>query len=297
MSFIGDRALERMKQALMLPEFEDGRYTVERELGRGGMGVVYLATDSQLGREVAIKVTRGAAADAVVEQRLRREAALVARLEHPGIVTVHDAGLLKDGRLYIVMKLVRGATLAEHLPLVPSLPQRLLLFERVCEPVAFAHGRGIVHRDLKPSNIMIGQFGEVLVLDWGLATMLGEAGGGSGTDGWMAPEQAAGVPLGPTADVYALGRLLGYMTEGFERDRRLQALIARAVAPRPEDRYEDATALVGDLRNYAMGRPVAAHRDSAFDRIALFAKTYRVAIVLIAAYLVMRVIIAVVFGR
>lgn len=295
---IGDRALDRVRQTLMLPDFEGERYVIERELGSGGMGVVYLATDRQLGRQVAIKVTRGIGRDSMFEERLRREAALLAQLEHPGIVPVHDAGVLHDGRLFVVMKLVRGATLAGHLPRIATLPQRLGLFERICEPLAFAHSRGFAHRDIKPSNIMIGEFGEVLVLDWGLATVLGsETGTGSGTDGWMAPEQAAGAPLDARADVFALGRLLEWMTQGFDRDRRLDAIVRKASATTPADRYENAAALVTDLRQYAMGRPVGAYRDSALERLGRFILRYRVAALLIVAYLVMRVVIAVAFGR
>ena len=101
--------------------------------------------------------------------RLRNEARVLARLEHPGLVPVHDIGTLPDGRLFYVMRLVRGRRLDEHARQERSLPALLRLFERVCEAVAFAHAQGVLHRDLKPANVMVGPFGEVLVLDWGLA--------------------------------------------------------------------------------------------------------------------------------
>src|SRR4029079_217310 len=153
------------------------------------------------------------------------------------IVPVHDAGLLDDGRWFYVMELVRGETLADHAASLDHEAARLEVFERVAETVAFAHAAGIVHRDLKPSNVTVGQLGEVLLLDWGVARVLarvdragrpaagaadrhpdsagdGTSGGtGMGTAGFMAPEQAHGDSsnAGPPADVYALGALLFWM--------------------------------------------------------------------------------------
>ncbi|MDP3767478.1 MAG: protein kinase, partial [Dehalococcoidia bacterium] len=113
MSWVSDRALERLRSVANWPEFAHERYSVQREIGRGGMGAVYLGTDGELGREVAIKVTHAAAADSALETRMREEARVLADLEHPGIVPIHDVGTLADGRLFVVMKLVRGVTLAE----------------------------------------------------------------------------------------------------------------------------------------------------------------------------------------
>jgi serine/threonine protein kinase len=159
---------------------------------------------------------------------------VLARLEHPGIVPVHDAGVLADGRAFYVMKLVRGQTLAEHAPLLGGEAPVLGVFERIVQTVAFAHAAGIVHRDLNPSNVMVGGFGEVLVLDWGVAKRLDalasgqRAHGGAqprdpasgtasgtriGTPGFMAPEQQRGDSraAGPESDVYSLGALLFWM--------------------------------------------------------------------------------------
>lgn len=159
MTFLEDAAIARLQAVANWPEFQDGRYTVVDQIGRGGMGTVYLAQDRELAREVAIKVSNGVPG-ADVERRLRDEARILAALEHPGIVPVHDAGRLADGRLFYVMKRVRGATLTEHARTLASLSERLGIFERICDAVNFAHAHGIVHRDLKPDNVMIGPFGE-----------------------------------------------------------------------------------------------------------------------------------------
>jgi serine/threonine protein kinase len=239
-TWLSNDLVERLRDVATRPELPSDRYVILRPIGRGGMGSVYAARDEQLGREVAIKISNAAAPTDDFDQRLRQEARVLARLEHPGIVPVHDAGLLDDGRWFYVMKLVRGETLADHAASLAHEAARLVVFERVAETVAFAHATGIVHRDLKPSNVMVGQFGEVLVLDWGVARVLARADGKNavgagnalhhpespldgtsggtrmGTAGFMAPEQADGDSsnAGPPADVYALGALFFWMWTG-----------------------------------------------------------------------------------
>jgi serine/threonine protein kinase len=203
-----------------------------------------------------------------MERRLAAESRVLAQLEHPGIVPVHDAGFLADGRLFYVMKRVDGRTLTEHLRDESELGERLRIFERVCEAVAFAHARRIVHRDLKPDNVMIGSFGEVMVMDWGVAKALdgrpadrspvasgrgwraaGPADGLAGdetshgtvlgTAGYMAPEQAQGnsASVDERADVYSLGAiLLALLTrDAAGRDARAKAtaLGELPATPRP----------------------------------------------------------------
>ena len=318
MSYVSDAAIARLRAVAAWPEFTGGRYEVVREIGRGGMGTVYLGRDTALQREVAIKVSNGVSAGGALEERMRLEAQFVASLEHPGIVPIHDAGALADGRLFTVMKLVRGVTLGAHLQEVRAPADRLLLFERICEPVAFAHAHGMVHRDLKPSNIMIGAFGEVLVMDWGVAKRLGGRGENGekglvvGTVGYMAPEQAAGrSDVDGRADVHALGAILFGMLSGLEPDahaaatvarrtelpKRLRAICARALAPDPAARYADAGALADDLARLRGGLPVAAYPETMLDRAARLAGRYRTPILLIVTYLVVRVVIAVAFGR
>ena len=193
-SGLSDAAVTRLRALGRWPEFESGRYAVVEEIGRGGMGTVYLALDEELGREVAIKIPN-ALASASLERRLRNEARVLARLEHPGIVPIHDAGRLADGRLFYVMKRVRGRTLGEHLRDNPDLNERLRLFERICEPVAFAHAQGFIHRDLTPGNVMVGAFGEVMVMDWGVAKTVGSRQSSVGSHSRQS-ESAVPVPVG-----------------------------------------------------------------------------------------------------
>jgi serine/threonine-protein kinase len=195
------------------------RYRDPELLGRGGMGIVQRFQDAVIGREVAMKVSVGAS-----DPRFLREARIQAQLEHPSIVPVYDLGKAADGHPFFTMKRVRGRTLDE---LVPELPTRRLLahFATVCLAVDFAHARGVVHRDLKPPNVMVGDFGEVYVLDWGIAKLYLEPGGTEsspeavsplatragdvvGTPLYMAPEQARGEPVSPATDVFALGAML-----------------------------------------------------------------------------------------
>jgi serine/threonine-protein kinase len=168
---LSDSTLQHLRQVLAVAEPPGGRYRIGAVVGEGGMGTVYRARDRVLDRDVALKVLRADVAAPEAAARLRREARILARLEHPGIVPVHDVGALADGRVYYVMKLVRGERLEQFARGAP-LAEVLRLFLRVCETVGFAHAAGVIHRDLKPSNIMVGPFGEVLVLDWGIARLV-----------------------------------------------------------------------------------------------------------------------------
>jgi serine/threonine protein kinase len=168
---ISEAALDRLAGMLRAPDLSGTRYEIVAELGRGGMGIVYLARDTALDREIALKIVdRGAAgtrSDSL--DALAHEARILARLEHPGIVPVHDFGELPDGRVYYAMKRVRGERFDRWLAAGRDLANSLTVFLRICDAVAFAHAHAVVHRDLKPENVMIGEFGEVLVLDWGIA--------------------------------------------------------------------------------------------------------------------------------
>ena len=174
MKFLSDKTVDRLRQNANLPDLFGTRYRLLERVARGGMGVVYAAHDEMLDRRVALKVLDVPAADGDFARRLNREARVLARLEHPGIVPVHDVGTLSDGRIFYTMKFVEGQRLDEHIETVTSLPDRLRLFSRICDAVGFAHARGVLHRDLKPANVMVGAFGEVLVMDWGLAKILRE---------------------------------------------------------------------------------------------------------------------------
>jgi serine/threonine protein kinase len=239
--YLSDRTVRHLRRVAEWPDLGETKYRLIEELGRGGMGAVYLAEDTVLGRRVALKVLGAAAAAPGSVERLWNEARILARLEHPGIVPIHDAGALPDGRVYYAMKRVDGKRLDE---LAPSLSraERLRAFQRICEAVAFAHARGVLHRDLKPENVMVGSFGEVLVMDWGVAKALDASAGAPapdsdltrpdttaagavvGTLAYMAPEQAEGATdrLGAAADIYGLGAILYFLFCGrapFEGER------------------------------------------------------------------------------
>ena len=209
------------------------RYAARGTLGTGGMGVVERHFDRELGREVARKTLHRD--QPVARERFLREARITGRLEHPGIVPVYDLGRDPDGRPFYTMRIVEGRTLAASLDDLragtsePPLSSRIDVFLRACDAVAYAHSRGVIHRDLKPENIMTGPFGQVLVVDWGLARVIGddgeatgdpigpEAGHGRtldgailGTPAYMPPEQAEGriQDVDERSDVYGLGAVL-----------------------------------------------------------------------------------------
>ena len=194
-------------------------------IGRGGMGEVVSARDRRIGRDVAVKRMRAAnpTDDAVV--RFLREARIQARLDHPAMVPVHELGVDADGRPYFTMKRLAGTTLAQRIADGMNQTKLLRAFADVCLAIQFAHERGVVHRDLKPANIMMGDYHDVYVLDWGIARMMADAidaptdrietlenqtqaGAVLGTPGYMAPEQIRGEGAGPASDVYALGAVL-----------------------------------------------------------------------------------------
>lgn len=315
MTWLTNTVVDHLRSVATWPELPPERYEILRPLGRGGMGAVYAARDMLLDREVAIKVSNAAHPDSGLDERLRAEARVLARLEHPGVVPVHDAGRLADGRLFYVMKLVRGATLTDRVAELEGESSTLAVFERVAEAVAFAHAAGIVHLDLKPGNIMIGSFGEVLVLDWGVAKAVGSAGAPGmrvGTPAFMSPEQRAGDSegVGPPADVYALGALLFWLlagsapspdADGVSRglsalrnrpSRRLRAVILRCLAASPDDRYPHAGDLVAELARYRAGQAVLAYRETWLDRAGRWFGRYRTFILLVLAYLLMRTLFA-----
>ncbi|MGD9906187.1 MAG: serine/threonine-protein kinase [Vicinamibacterales bacterium] len=292
---LDDAAVARLRAAADVPDLGP-RYDVRAAIGHGGSSVVYAAWDHALDREVAVKVADAYRAATDTDVPLTREARILAALEHPGIVPVHDTGVTPDGRAFYVMTLVRGRSLAAAAAAV-SVPARIGLFLKVCEAVAFAHARGVVHRDLKPQNVMVGPFGEVLVLDWGVAaTAAGEDGAGGppavvGTPGFMPPEQAAGVSaVDERADVYALGALLDGLV-GPAAPRPLAAVVERARAVRREDRYAGVAALEADVRRYLDGLAVSAYAEPLVERVMRVVDRYRVPIGLVAAYMVMRIVL------
>ncbi len=158
-----------------------GRYDLRDEIARGGMGVVYRATDTALGREVAVKVLHDRfGADSAAARRFVGEARIAGQLQHPGVPAVHDLGTLADGRPFLAMRLIKGRTLDGHLKdRGPGSPNLVAVFEQVCQAVGYAHAHGVVHRDIKPANVMVGAFGEVQVMDGALPRCSARPPGGT----------------------------------------------------------------------------------------------------------------------
>jgi eukaryotic-like serine/threonine-protein kinase len=330
MSGLSDAVVARLRDLVERPEIATTRYEILDRIGEGGMGVVYLARDRELGREVALKVLRTPDPSAEERDRILREARILASLEHPGIAPVHDVGVLPDGRVFYVMKRVRGERLDRFAHSASSRTELLRVFRQVCDAVAFAHAAGVIHRDLKPQNVMLGAFGEVLVLDWGVAKLRGQpaeaapashaqpagedtaSGAVMGTPGYMAPEQVSGrsAAVDERTDVFGLGGILCFLLTGDhppaglpEGDRwlavpaPLRAICERARAPKPEMRYRSASELAADVANYLDALPVAAHREGLLERGRRLASRHRTALLLVLAYLVMRVTLLLVTGR
>jgi WD40 repeat protein len=308
-----------VREGAELPPVEPTRYRLIGELARGGMGRILVAYDQRLERPVALKQLL-AADDEGDQTRFVREALVTAQLQHPSIVPVHDAGRWPGGEPFYAMKLVSGRPLDEVLRDKHTLADRLAMLPvilAVAEAVAYAHSRGVIHRDLKPSNVMVGEFGETLVVDWGLAKLLrGErgktlSGAVIGTPGFMSPEQARSEPADERTDVYALGAMLYWLLagrppyDGLGRDALLSqvlagpppplasrssgapdellAIVERAMARDPEARYASARELSADLRRFQTGQLVAAYRYSLGALIRRWLRRHRLAVAAVAA--------------
>ena len=312
MKWLSDDKLNYLRTVVVNPDFSSTKYTFVKELGRGGMGTVYLAEDRELNRLVAIKVLNTPEATEDLRNRMIREAQIIAGLEHPGIVPVHDVGMLPDGRVFYAMKFVRGSRLDEYAAQNSSIRDRLRKFQAVCDAVAFAHAHGVIHRDLKPQNIMIGSFGEVLVLDWGVAKILREnpytdytnksvksvdgfdtsAGTVIGTRDYMSPEQARGEisELDERADVYSLGSVLHFLLKDQSKvSKAAKAICSKARATEKENRYSTASELSADIARFLDAEPVSAYQENAIERISRWVSKNRFLVLLVLAYLLMRI--------
>jgi tetratricopeptide (TPR) repeat protein len=296
------------------------RYVVRQELARGGMGRISIAEDTLLHRTVAIKQLLSPSPALVA--RFQHELALTARLQHPSIVSVHDGGTGPDGDPFYVMRLVSGEPLDRAIARCADVPARLGLLAHgiaMVDAVAYAHSQGIVHRDLKPANVLVGEFGETVVIDWGLAKDLRDPGDAArelviGTPSYMPPEQARGERADERSDIYALGAVLYHVLAGSPPysggsatqivnaviagppaplvDRAaaippdLLAIVAKAMARDPSDRYPTAANLAADLKRFQRGQLVGAHRYSNWQLVRRWVARHRAAVVVAAIALV-----------
>jgi WD40 repeat protein/serine/threonine protein kinase len=325
---------QRLAQlAAQLPSVARELYVVGLQVAKGGIGRVLRARDQRLDRPVAIKELL--VWNEAQEQRFVREALLTARLQHPAIVPIYEAGRWPNGEPFYAMKLVSGRSLAELIGEKKTLAERLSLLPHVitvAQAIAYAHSQHIIHRDLKPANVLVGEFGETVVIDWGLAKGIAEnedaaaandtvisgegltiAGAVVGTPAYMPPEQAMGHPVDERADVYAIGAMLYHLlaavppyheapwekllaTIAGEPPRALEklapaisdelsAIVSKAMARRPDDRYRTAKALADDLERFQTGQIVAAHTYSASQLLRRFWRRNRSALSMAAAAL------------
>jgi serine/threonine protein kinase len=260
---LSDSVLDHLRTVVALPDLAGARYEIESEIGRGGLGVVYAARDRELDRRVALKV---------LDSALAGEAKLIAGLEHPAIVPIYDAGTLSDGRAFYAMKLVTGARLDRYLAGAPSLAERLRILRRVGEALGFAHSRGVIHRDLKPQNIMVGEFGEVYLMDWGVQAV-------RGTPAFRAPEPN----MDQRSDIFSLGALLEFMLLASAAPA-LRAIAQKAQSAEPALRYPDVPALLADLDRFQTGLAVEAWQEPLAYRLRRFGSRNAVLLWLLAAY-------------
>jgi len=345
--WISDETVAHLRGVADSADLSGTKYRLGDEIGRGGMAVVYKALDTELNRDVAIKVLHLSDVTPGMVRRMLREAQVIAQLEHPAIVPVHDVGTLSDGRVFYAMKLVRGERLDRHIEKLKSVFDRLRVFLKVCEAVAFAHANKIIHRDLKPENIMVGAFGEVLVMDWGVAKLTEtfepqlrspvdpesglarshrevasettDHGLVVGTPAYMAPEQATGAgKIDERSDIHALGAILCFLLTGrppleFDHSKemyqpgypssppplavkrevakRLRAICLRAMSTLPANRYQTVETLAADVSNFLEDKPVSAYRENILEKAGRWAKRNRFLLLLILAYLLMRVLL------
>ncbi len=309
-----------------LPEasvLDEARHTLGAERARGGNGRIVEADDRYLGRRVALKLMHEPGARAT---RFVREALITARLQHPNIVPIYDAGVRASGEPFYTMRLVPGQALRETIAAVGSLDERLALLphvQAIADAVAYAHTQGVVHRDLTPGNVLVGPFGETVVIDWGLAKRIGEPDPGDpvprspleetgltdglthtgavlGTPGYMAPEQARGEDVDARADVFAIGAILYHVLAGTPPrvgaagppalagiepgvPRDLAAIVAKAMAPSPSHRYPSAAELAADLRRFATGQLVSARRYTRWGIVRRWLARHRITVMVAAA--------------
>lgn len=333
------------------PRERVGRYAMNKFHAKGGMGEIWLAQDLDIGRAVAFKKMRpGCAKDGFL-----LEAQVTGQLEHPGIVPIHELGTDDEGQPFYVMKFIQGRTLSDvikeyHSPDTAHGESRevqqvrlLQMFVSLCQTMAYAHSRAVLHRDLKPDNVMVGSYGETLVLDWGLAKVVGapeetdasrpegirlsgdtmetQAGSIKGSPTYIAPESARGEvdQIDQKTDIFLLGGILYSILTGnpprstkklsemlkmaakeapppprtlnAKIPKPINAICAKALAFKKEDRYDSAQDLAEDVQRYLAGEPVSAYQESFFERAGRWCRRHRTAIVRTVAALTFVVLV------
>lgn len=302
----------------------DSIYTLGEELGSGGQGVVRSGHDGALLRDVAVKTLRKELNSSKESRReFINEARLTAVLDHPAVIPIYNLCSDADGNLHLAMKKLRGISLKEYLASTrerydnarignfdedAAMARRISLFIKVCEAMSYVHSRKIIHCDLKPENIMLGQYGEVYIVDWGIARRFGENSGSSakimGTPRYTSPENLLGIPCDNRSDIYSLGvilfeivtlnpaftassasEIIGKVKQGMLEpvrhryglpiSRDLAAVIAKATALDPEKRYQSADALTADLQAFRRGAEVSANPDNFWKKIIRWANRNR----------------------
>ncbi len=245
-----------------------GAYKINQLIGRGGMGAVYRGErdTGDFDHDAAIKVIRSGVMSKKLIERFQLERQTLADLAHPNIARLYDGGTLKDGAPYIIMEYIDGAAITDWANSNSlSRRARLTLFLKTCEAVSYAHQNQIVHRDITPSNVLVTKEGEVKLIDFGIAkpyaetvenkTIVNSLASLSFTPGFAAPERSQGAHANTLSDIYSLGKLLNALLNE-NNEPELKAIIAKATANMPEERYNTVNALIDDITNYTTGRPV-----------------------------------------
>ena len=325
LNWLSDKLVNHLRAVSDWPDLSGTKYRLLEKFAAGGMGTIYWAEDTQLQRRVALKVLHLPEVSSALPARMWREARVIAKLEHPSIVPVHDVSELPDGRVFYVMKFVQGQRLDQ---IETALPNRLRIFQKVCEAVAFAHANGVIHRDLKPENIMVGAFGEVLVMDWGLAKILIESEDGAakidnssakiekderkigeswrlfqtetqhgtvmGTPAYMAPEQKNGQidQIDQRTDVFALGAILKFLLSGTAKiPKALAAIYDQAMREHKAERYATALALANDIERFLNGLSVSSYQENPLEIAWRWLKKHQFMVLLVFIYLLVRILL------
>ena len=289
-----------------------GPYVIESEIGRGGMGSVWraLRADGHFEGYVAVKFVHASWLGREGERRFRREGRLLARLNHPHIARLLDAGVLDDGQPYLVLEYVEGQPIDQYCDRRGlDTAARVRLFLGVLDAVAHAHSHLIVHRDIKPTNILVTDAGDTKLLDFGIAKALGADDATSGltrsgtralTPDYAAPEQLLGEPVTTATDVYSLGLVLyrlltgAFPAEGRVLARDLGNILGKAMKEAPAERYPSVGAFADDLQRYLANQPVLARPDTVGYRVAKFVRRHRGSVATALLMLVALVVAAVV---